>query len=1211
MSDVKWNEEQKQAIQAKDCSVLVSAAAGSGKTAVLVERVIRLLIDKSSGVMADQLLIVTFTNLAAEEMKTRINKRITQMLDKCAEDSSIDEAHLRNQQLLLDKANISTIDSFCKEVVKKSYTYFDISPDYRIGDNSELKALQCQAVEQVAEEFYPREDFAPIASLLTTTTKDNTLKVEIINFYSFLSALPFPQQWMDNTIKSLENAKLDVMNSIWVKTLTHSAVRNINLAQGIMNNNQYIFEELNDVFSMNTAKVQQHTEEMEFIKSLTQCNSREDYINALFDKENPFNTSLVRVKVEEQDKPFYEEYKKNRSKIKGIVEELTQFFSYTEKDLLLQLYTATDITKVLFEFVRKFIDCYTLLKKEKNILDFADIERYALLTLAQVDENGEFAVDNSANSIRYNITDEAKNLSKSFKQVIVDEYQDVNQLQDLIFKIISDNDKNLFVVGDVKQSIYGFRQAMPDIFIDRKYSYNNADDTEARNIVLKKNYRSRDGVTDYVNFIFRQLMKKDLGNLEYSPEDYLVAGASYIGNNDFDVYIHLNNLPERNSKARDLAEAECIAQIIKDSVGKYNVTTGDSTRKAQYNDVAILMRSVKNTSVLVDYLSQQNIPVITETTSSLLDCKEVQTIINLLKIIDNPLQDIPLYSVLVSPLFGFSPQQIAQLRATNNKKGFLYQNILKVADSNPDLKAFLQELEYYREISANSPTDKLINIIYQRTAITELVSALDDGGVVLNNLRLLHNYSKSFENEQNKGVTSFIRYIDNAIENNASLDAQTGSNTDGNAVRIMTMHHSKGLEYPVCILAGLGRKPLNYTNKMYFDREMGIGLQVKDIKTSTIYKTFPYLAIIDKKKSDSVAEELRVLYVALTRAREQLHLVGSQANLPKLIDNISAEIALYGGINSDMLINHNSMLDWIIATSLMMKPTQKQQKNPLWKYANKFFIKRIANNSNIQTPTYRDVFTEIIDVAQEKNNQQSENEQTTVDCENDKCIQEVIFDKPLLDIDYLHQRFNTQYKYQNSVDVPSVITPSALVHSERKIVYLENFQFEEKEELTATQRGTAMHMFMEFAQLHTALVSPQAEVYRLVKEGYLTEKQGECIDVNYIKACLNTSIMQRYIKSPKKYKEIKFEAMVKASETGFESCNEEHLLRGAVDCAFEEDNQLVIIDYKTDRIKAIEELKEKYETQLKLYKLGLSATLHKPVKQCVIYSFYLNDFIEV
>ncbi len=1211
MDDVKWNEEQLQAIQAKDCSVLVSAAAGSGKTAVLVERVIRLLVDKSSGVMADQLLIVTFTNLAAEEMKTRINKRITQLLDKCSEDPTIDEAHLRNQQLLLDKANISTIDSFCKEIVKQSYTRFDISPDYRIGDSSELKSLQCQAVEEIAEQFYPRKDFAHIASLLTTTTKDNDLKGEIISFYSFLSALPFPQQWMDNTVKNLENSKLDVMNSEWMKILTNSAISRARLAQGLMNKNQSIFEKLCDIFVGSTKKLQQHRDEMDFINAMSLCNTSKEFAEFLTKQENPFSIRSVSLKVEEQDKAQYEEYKKNRSILKDIINELKQFFSYSADNLTMQLYAVTEITRVLFEFVKKFTNRYTMLKKEKNILDFADIERYTLLTLAQVDENGEFAVDNSQNSIRYNITEQAKSLAKSFKQVIVDEYQDVNQLQDLIFKIISDNDKNLFVVGDVKQSIYGFRQAMPDIFIDRKYAYNNANDEQARNIVLKKNYRSRDGVTDYVNFVFRQLMKKDLGNLEYAPEDYLVAGASYVGNNDFDVYIHLNNLPQRNSKARDLAEAECIAKIIKNSVGKYNITTGDTTRKAQYNDVAILMRSVKNTAVLVDYLSQQNIPVVTETTSSLLECKEVQIIINLLRIIDNPLQDIPLYSVLVSPLFGFTPQQIAQLRATGNRKAFLYKNVLDASKTNVHLKTFLKELEYYREVSANNPTDILINIIYQRTSITHLVSALDNGEVVLNNLRLLHNYSKSFENDQNKGVTSFIRYIEHAIENKSSLDAQTGSNTDGNAVRIMTMHHSKGLEYPVCILAGLGRKPLNYTNKMYFDRELGIGLQIKDLKTSTVYKTFPYLAIIDKKRSDSVAEELRVLYVALTRAREQLHLVGSQANLPQRIKDISSEIALHGEIKSDMLISHNSMLDWTIATALMMKPSESQQKNPLWQYADEFFINSIANNSSIEPLPYRDVFTELINVRpQTETDQNAEiQQQTSLQGANENTQPE--FNYPLLDIRLLDNRFNTEYKYQSSVDVPSVVTPSAIAHSESKIVYLEDFEFEEKEQLTATQRGTAMHQFMEFAQLHTALVSPQAEVYRLVQEGYLTQKQGDCIDTDYIKACLQTSVMQRYIKSPKKYKEVKFEVMVKASETGFENCQEEHLLRGAVDCAFEEDEQLVIIDYKTDRVKTMEQLKEKYASQLRLYKLGLSATFHKAVKQCVIYSFYLNDFIEV
>ncbi len=1223
MAEVKWNEEQKQAIDARDCSVLVSAAAGSGKTAVLVERVIQLLTDKSSGVMADELLIVTFTNLAAEEMKTRINKRITDMLDVCKNNPDIDEKHLRNQQLLLDKAYICTIDSFCKNIVKTAYTRFDISPDYRIGDTSELTALQCLAVEEVAEEYYLRSDFRDIASLLTTSTNDNTLKATVINFYSFLSALPFPQQWMEQTLKNLESAKKDVIHCVWIENIVEKAKQNIKFAKGVMDNSCDIFlslEQSEEISEKSPAKKSQHLSEKAFINALQSCKSWSD-IQGIFETNSDYNTFFERSatikNLSEDGKELYENYKDNRNTLKDLLSEMKTEFSATENELENELEKIIDITKVLFEFINDFTERYTQLKKEKNILDFADIERFTLLTLADVDKNGEFAVDNKENSIRYNITDEAKALAQSFKQVIVDEYQDVNQLQDLIFKIISNNDKNLFVVGDVKQSIYGFRQAMPDIFIDRRKLYNSVTDLQARNIVLKKNYRSRNGVTDYVNFVFANLMKKEVGNLEYAPEDYLISGASYIGENNCDVYIHLNNLPQKNKKMRDLYEAKQIVKIIKDSVGKYDVTSGDTTRKADYKDVAILMRSVKDTTTIVEYLQQCNIPVVTETKSSLLDCKEVQMVIDLLRVIDNPLQDIPLYSVLVSPMFGFTPQQIAQLRNKEGRKSLLYKNVLAESKTNTRFKDFIEDIEYYREISANNPTDYLINIIYRRTAITEFAKALEDGEVVLNNLRLLYNYSRSFENDQNKGVSSFIRYIDHAIETGAVLDAQTGSNTDGNAVRIMTMHHSKGLEFPVCILANIGRQPLSYKDKVYFDRDLGIGLQIKDYETSAVYKTFPYRAIINKMKNDSVAEELRVLYVALTRAREQLHLVGSYQNLPKVINKISLEIALNNEIKSDTLIKHNSMLDWIIAVTLLMKPQKGQHNNILWQYANSTFLEKIAYNPDFKSREYKDIFVEIFDVLQ--NDEQKSNEETNV-TEKALNTEEIVdrtisnatdktLENPTIDTFVLDKRFNEIYKYQSSVDVPSVVTPSSIVH--RNYTILDNFVFEEKDTLTPAERGTAMHLFMEHANLETAVKEPQSEIDRLVKNGYLSEKQGRSINSEYVIECLNTSIMQRYMKSSRKYKEVKFEAMVKAGVTGFKECNEEHLLRGAVDCAFEEDGEIVIIDYKTDRVKEIEKLKEKYSVQLELYKIGLSASLNIPVKQCVIYSFYLNDFIEV
>ena len=1231
MADVKWNEEQLQAINAKDCSVLVSAAAGSGKTAVLVERVIQLLTDKSSGVMADELLIVTFTNLAAEEMKTRINKRITQMLDMCATNSDIDEAHLRNQQLLLDKANISTIDSFCKNIVKTAYTRFDISPDYRIGDQAELKALQCKAVEEVAQDYYLRDDFEEIASLLTSATNDKTLKESVIDFYSFLSALPFPQQWMKQTIDNMQNARADVLNSVWIENIISRAIANTQYISGVMKNSCQLFEKLEhleDVTERFQKKVIQHNSEKKFIEELVACKIWSDFQQTLFSAEN---TSIFVERASQvrglagESADIYESYTENRNKIKAEIQAMRNIFSLSNAELESQLDEIIRITKVLFSFIDDFTERFTQLKKEKNILDFADIERFTLLTLAQVDENGEYSVDNTESSIRYNITNEAVALSNSFKQVIVDEYQDVNQLQDLIFKIISKNDKNLFVVGDVKQSIYGFRQAMPDIFINRRISYNSLDDTQARNIILKRNYRSRDGVTDYVNFVFAHLMQKELGNLEYTPEDYLVCGAKYVGNNKYDAYLHLNNLPKKRKKLRDLAEAKTIAKIILSNVGKYDVTSGETTRKAEYKDVAILMRSVKDTTIITEYLEQCGIPVITETKLSLLDCKEVQLVIDLLRVIDNPLQDIPLYSVMVSPIYGFTPQQIAQLRCNSDKKAFLYSNLLSVSAHNTQLADFLDEIEYYREIASNKPTDELINVIYMRTAITELASALDDGAVVLNNLRLLFNYSKSFENEQNKGVSSFIRYIERATETGSILEGQTGANTDGNAVRIMTMHHSKGLEFPICIIANLGRDFKKYNDKMYFDRELGVGLQLKDMEYSASYKSFPYIAIVNKMQQDNVAEELRILYVALTRAREQLHLVGSHQNLPKLINSISLELTMYNGIKSDVLLKHNSMLEWLIAITLLMKPQEGQNENILWEHTTHFFRKNIAYNPDYIGREYRDIYVECTDVEDEEDENEetitatenAENTENTESIENIKntdatelAEQKPSLAKPAIDISKLHTRFNTPYPYQASVDIPSVVTPSSLTHSGAR-TFLEDFEFNHKDTLTPAQKGTAMHTFMEYADLQKAKSNPLEELEKLVQNGYLTQLQANSISTDYISKCLDTSIIQRFINAENKYKEVKFEVMVKASVTGFANCDEEHMLRGSVDAAFEEDNQLVIIDYKTDRAKTMQELKEKYTTQLSLYKLGLSATLNLPVKQCIIYSFYLNDFIEV
>ena len=1199
MSKVQWNNEQKLAIQEQDKSILVSAAAGSGKTAVLVERVIQLLTDKHSGVMADELLIVTFTNLAADEMKNRINKRITQLLDESADNPEIDETHLRTQQLLMDKAHISTIDSFCREVVKTSYTKFDISPDYRIGDKSELKALKCKVVEEIAEQYYPQEKFKALASLLTTADSDTGLKDTVIRFHEFLSALPFPKKWLKNMLDNLKNAQNDILHCMWIENIIEKARKDILYIHGLMKDSCHIFDELENTDILSETKryderLAMHLADKNFVAQLVGCRTFHEIQQCLY--HDTFSEKLLQLRgLSDEGKLIYENYKNNRKTIQKIISEMKNSFFVSEEELREQLRKATENIAVLCEFVTDFDLLYTQRKREKNVMDFSDIERYTLLTLAEENENGEYVTD----GIHYTVTEEGKTFARTFKQVIVDEYQDVNQLQDVIFKILSQNDKTLFVVGDVKQSIYGFRQAMPDIFIDRRKTYDTFPDSQARNIILKQNYRSRYGVTDYVNFVFSQLMQKELGNLEYLPEDYLVCGADYPKNNDYDVYFHINNLEQRSKKIAHLYEAKKIAEIIQNNVGKYDVKDGDTTRKAQYKDVAILMRTVKDTAILTDYLRSQEIPVVTETTSSLLDCKEVQIVIDLLRVIDNPLQDIPLYSTLVSPIYGFTPQEVAQIRCNTDRTSLLYRNIITESEQNEKVRRFVADIEYYRELSANNPADVLIHLIYRKTAITEFAVAQVNGEIILNNLRLLYECAKNFENDQNRGITGFLRYIDHAVETGAEPEVQTGSATDGNCVRIMTIHHSKGLEFPICIIANTGRQPKNYTDKVYFHRSYGVGLQIKDPVTSVTQRTFLYDALINKLRSDEVAEELRVLYVALTRAREQLHIVGSLKGLEKTVNKISLEISVYQGINSEILIKNNYMLHWLIAVLLTMKPKEKQN-NPLWKYANESFLKNIARNPDYPFKAYHSVFTEIDNILIEEETE-TDNSETVSETEETT--------ESSIDISLLDKRFKEVYRYENSVNVPSVVTPSSM--ATHYFSTLNRFDFEDRGSRIATERGNAMHRFMECADIEKAELNPKKEIERLVEEEYLSEEQAKLITLHYITRCLKTPIMQRYIKAEKKYRETQFEVMISAKLTGYPDCEEEHLLRGAVDCAFEEDGEIVIIDYKTDYVKDIDELREKYYLQLSLYKTGLSATLKKRVKSCYIYSFYLNSFIEI
>ncbi len=875
MGETKWTDEQLSAIKTRNCNLLVAAAAGSGKTAVLVERIIRIITNKDNPVDIDKLLVVTFTNAAAAEMRERIAAAISKALDK--EPTS---KNLQKQLTLLNRANITTMHSFCLDVIKNNFHKIDLDPSFRIGDQTEGILIKDEVIETLFEEKYDQEDteFTSLVEAFSTYKNDDNLKELIINMYNFIMSGPWPENWLKEnaeafnieTMEKLNNSKwvLVLKNSIKVEIegyikMLEKAIEIINLTDGL---EPYLETFSNELYSIKNAY------------NSIDCGLDDIYSSLC-------SISFGRLKSIKKDKVSDENaqntVKSIRDDIKKKISELiNNTFSVTPEEMLINIKGAYPTIKKLTELVLEFGEKFSQKKKEKNILDFNDLEHLCLKILSDKDENGNIIPSKTAI--------EFKNL---FDEVLVDEYQDSNNVQETIIELVSrrkDEFPNVFMVGDVKQSIYRFRQAKPELFMEKYINY-TLEESNNRKIQLYKNFRSRKEVIDGVNYIFKEIMSETVGELEYTDEEALNLGASYENSEDENVILggpievniieksieesHLNKekLDEEDFENEEIEGVNLEGKIVAKRIKELMTTTGNNVfkvldketgeyRPIKYKDIVILLRATKNWSEsLLDELGQEGIPAYADTGSGYFESIEIRTIMSLLRVIDNPMQDVPVIAVLKSPIMGFSAEDLSIIRLKNKEKYF-YENIADIAEGNicdiseeliTRCRGFLEKLEIWRNKAIYMPIDEFIWYLYMDTAYYGYVGAMPNGVLRQANLKILFQRAKQFEQTSFKGLFNFINFINKLTKSSGDMGSAKILGENEDVVRIMSIHKSKGLEFPVVFLCGTGKQfnlmDLN-KNILYHD-ELGFGPDFVDLEKRVSIGTIAKEAI--KKKNEA------------------------------------------------------------------------------------------------------------------------------------------------------------------------------------------------------------------------------------------------------------------------------------------------------------------------------------------------------------------------
>ena len=1274
---VSWTTEQQQVIDLRNRNILVSAAAGSGKTAVLVERIVKIITDKNHPVDIDHLLIVTFTNAAAAEMRERIGNAIEKALDE-----QPGNEHLLRQLTLIHNAQITTIDSFCLYVVRNHFHEIDLEPNFRIGDEGELKLLREDVLGRVLEQNYeePSEAFSDFVEGYASGRTDVALNEMILQLYEFSRSYPWPEKWLDSFVGAYRiETREELDRAEWLAPLTENICFVLKDCEQLLKQALAITQQ-DDGPDMYEKAVQSDLEKYEGLSRLTSfCELSGELSDIKYDR-------LASSRGFEGDPDKLELVKSLREQAKDVVKKLCkQYFFCSPEMMIEQLERTEPMLEEVVRLTKQFADEFAAAKRRKNLVDFHDVEHFALQIL--VDEETEKAKKT------------AEEFRDTFEEIMIDEYQDSNEVQETLLRSISREERgenNIFMVGDVKQSIYRFRLARPELFMKKYDSYSLEESTTQR-IDLHKNFRSREEVLTCTNDIFYKIMARSLGNVEYDAEAALYPGASYPVSADFIPEILLADsndelLEDTELTDKKTLEAKIVAEEIKHLMKTQPVTdkAAGTLRAARYSDIVILLRSLSGwADSLVEVLNENGIPAHTVSSTGYFSTVEVQTVLSMLRLLDNPRQDIPMAAVLRSPMAGLTDEELAVLRLEDGSVPF-HEAVLELAeglyeedgqkeisDSEADSEAdqkqgrnadgkkeddiettahrkllkFYKKYRQLRQLVPDTPIHELIEIILRETGYGHYVAAMPAGNRRTANLNMLLEKAAAYEKTSYKGLFHFVRYIDELQKYDVDFGEadMVGENED--VVRIMSIHKSKGLEFPIVIVSGMGKNfnKQDTRSKMVLHPELGIGLDYMDGKKRIKSPTIAKKAIAKQIDLENLGEELRVLYVALTRAKEKLILTGTlkdapekleffrqQANLSKAADRPLSYLTREGA---------SGYLDWILPAVLS--------------YGDKYPV-RIVEAAEL--------------VLDEVENQLEQNEDLT------ERIGEIKAADPQL-VGQLKQRFSQRYPYQVDVLRKNKYSVSELKHRAMR----EKFEAEQEETIPAfleepvtptiplfiqrqekitpdqnvsgqgvqvnrgALRGTAVHRVMECYDF-TSEKSVQEQMDAMEKEEKITADMRTLVKERIVADFVSSETGKRMALAQRMgalYREKPFVmgfteeelenygfgagAQMIENEVQTENAQQEivlenvsrenhmheedlTLIQGIIDVFWIEDDGITVLDYKTDRVDTAQELIDRYATQLKLYADALErvfATRKLKVKEILIYSFRLEKLISI
>ncbi len=1196
---ITWTTEQQNVIDFRNRDILVSAAAGSGKTAVLVERIVQRITDKENPIDIDRLLVVTFTKAAAAEMRERIADAIERKREEFPEDRN-----LLRQSSLIHNALITTIDSFCLFVVRNHFEEINLEPNFRIADEGEMKLLELDVLNALFEENYQKQNnemFLRLVDCYSGKRSDQAVKEMVEKIYRMSLSSPWPNDWVEQLahvyqIESEEELACSVM-------MREIAV----YVQKILKDIKVQLEHLMQISLQPDGPLKYATTLEQDLEQFI-IEELDDYPKLLKFFGQLKLGSLAQIRNFEGDPLKKETVQSQRNQIKKELEELRKkYFSIETEELLKQLKRLRPIAEELVRLCLSYQEKMAEKKRQKRIVDFSDIEHFALRIL----------VDEKTKEPR----ETAGVFRNHFEEIMIDEYQDSNQVQEEIMCAISkrsDGIYNMFMVGDVKQSIYRFRLARPELFME-KYAQFDIEESLQQRIDLHQNFRSRKEVLDFCNDIFYKIMHRDLGNVDYDDNAALYHGAVYPMNAHMETEVLLLDekdelLDDQQEIGKKRLEASMVATRIKRLMKESYVTDKESKelRPVRYSDIVILFRSIKDWGrEFVSVLEEYGIPVHVDSSTGYFSAIEVQTVLNMLRILDNPYQDIPMAAVLKSPMAGLDEEELAQIRISDTGIPFAAAALQQMKESTADTPLY-HFYEIYQKLRAEKdvPIHELIVHILDWTGYGNYAAALPAGEQRAANLSMLIEKAIAYEKTSYKGLFHFVRYIDQLEKYEIDFGEASIFGENANVVHIMTIHKSKGLEFPIVFVSGLSKRfnQMDTNDKLVIHPDLGMGIyeieKSPKIKRQCLLRT----EIADHIRRENLGEELRILYVALTRAKEKLILTGLVNDYEKTISKYTANVTPKQPLSYMQRVKALSYLDWIIPAVLS--------------YPDKYAL-------HLLSPEML-VWDEII-----KKEQDIGDYQFLLD-----EIKKISIEK----VEEVAKEFAYQYPYQQEVGKKSKYSVSELKHDsmwrqydmqeteamipqfllEEKVAYIPEFAYKNLQEETKEQtpnrgalRGTAVHRVMEcldFSAMETINITDdwavsqfvESELTRMVQNDELTEDFKSLIQPKQIEEFVKSDVAIRMARAAKQGELYR--------EKPFVMEHEGVLVQGIIDVFWIEANKIIVLDYKTDRVEVAEELVNRYETQLKLYADALARVFSNEkqkieAKECLIYSFRLQEVV--